>query len=91
MAPVLRVVALDSTWFWSAGDLVLSLSLRGLRPGQRPVLRRRVAPLPFGREMELVPLPDGRSLLGASTRRGPCAWPPTSGPPSRWPPARCGP
>ncbi len=62
--PVLRVVELDSTWFWSAEDQVLSLSLRGLRPGQRPVLHRRRAPLPFGREMELVPLPDGRSLLG---------------------------
>ncbi|MBT9395629.1 hypothetical protein KLP40_20860 [Hymenobacter sp. NST-14] len=64
VARVLRVVELDSTWIWSAGEQVLSLSLRGLRGGQRPVLRRRTAPLQFGREMELVPLPDGRTLLG---------------------------
>ncbi|AII53758.1 hypothetical protein N008_17475 [Hymenobacter sp. APR13] len=64
MARVLRVVQLDSTWFWSAGEQVFSLSLRGLRGGQPPVVRRRVAPLLFGREMELVPLPDGRALLG---------------------------
>ena len=63
-ARVLRVVELDSTWFWSAGEQVFSISLRGLQSGERPQLRRRVAPLPFGRELELLPLPDGRSLLG---------------------------
>lgn len=63
MARVLRVVELDSTWFWTAGAQVFSLSLRGLRHAA-PQVRRRVAPLPFGRELELVPLPDGRSLLG---------------------------
>ena len=62
--PVLRVVERDSTWFWGAGNLVLSVSLRGLGPDRRPVLRRRRAPLPFGRELALVPLPDGRALLG---------------------------
>lgn len=61
---VLRLVERDSTWYWSAGPLVLSVSLRGLQAGSLPLVRSRLAPLPFGRELELVPLPDGVSLLG---------------------------
>ena len=43
---------------------MLNLSLRGLATGATPVVRRRLAPLPFEQEMNLVPLSDNVSLLG---------------------------
>lgn len=64
VARVLRMVEVDSTWFWTAGDQIFRLSLRGLGPGHPPVVRRQPVPLAFGRELELVPLPDGHTLLG---------------------------
>ena len=70
---VLRVVERDSTWYWSAGAQVFSLSLRGLATGQAPRLRRQRAPLPFGRELELVPLPGGQGALLGFRRDAPGA------------------
>jgi signal transduction histidine kinase len=61
VAPVLQIVELDSTWYWSAGPYLLSLSRRH---GAAPHVRVRRTPLAFGRELVLVPLPGRPALLG---------------------------
>ncbi len=59
----LQIVELDSTWYWSAANQILSLSLRR-GSGLPPQVRRAQAPLDFGRELVLVPVGGGTALLG---------------------------